>query len=284
VTNPTVPADPNSLLTLHLTSTFTVAGMPTTLRIAEVADRAGITTATVRYYERIGVLPPAHRAGNGYRIYDEHTVERLAFINRAKQLGCTLDEIADLSTAWDGGQCGPIQDRLRALVADKLTRAQTEIVELVTLTTELRRAATALERHRPLGACDDQCGCVTDPAPGEFAVALTAKRANSPDNIAACTLSPDRLRDRINTWNELLGNRSGLLGAVTTRTAIEGGVRLQFAPGIDLAELAHLAAAEQDCCRFFDFAITIDHRGIGLDVTAPPDAHAAVTALFGAPS
>jgi DNA-binding transcriptional MerR regulator len=261
--------------------------MSTALRIAEVADRAGITPATVRYYERIGVLPPAPRGGNGYRRYDEHTVERLAFINRAKQLGCTLDEIADLATAWDGGQCGPIQDRLRALVADKLTRAQTEIIELVTLTTELRRAAEALERHRPVGACDEQCGCITDPsgsAPGEFSVALTTKRANGPDAIVACTHSPDRLRDRINTWNELLDDHSGLLDAVTTCVAIDDGVRLEFAPGIDLPELAHLAAAEQDCCRFFNFAITIDHRGIGLDITAPPDAHAAVTALFGAPS
>jgi len=48
--------------------------------------------------------------------------------------------------------------------------------------------------------------------------------------------------------------------------------------------LALLAAAEQDCCRFFGFAITIDQRGIGLDITAPSDAHAALTALFGTPS
>ena len=260
--------------------------MSTTLRIAEVADRAGITTATVRYYERIGVLPPAPRAGNGYRRYGEHTVERLAFINRAKQLGCSLDEIADLTTAWDGGKCGPIQDRLRTLVADKLATAQTEIVELVTLTAELRRAAAALEGHRPTGACDDQCGCVTDPTdirPGEFAVALTNKPAEKPDTTVACTLSPDRMRDRIDTWNELLRDKTALLGVVTSRTAIGDGIRLEFAPGVDIAELAQLAAAEQDCCRFFNFAITIDHRGVGLDITAPPDAHTALTALFGAP-
>lgn len=261
--------------------------MSTTLRIAEVADRAGITTATVRYYERIGVLPPAPRAGNGYRRYDDRTVERLAFINRAKQLGCSLDEVADLTTAWDGGQCGPIQDRLRALVSDKLTRAQTEIVELVTLTAELRRAAAALERHRPTGACDDQCGCITEPsdaAPSEFAVALTSKPAHVPDAIDACTLSADRMRDRINDWNQLLAGNAAVLGAVTTRTAIDHGIRLEFAPGLDIAQLALLAAAEQDCCRFFGFAITIDQRGIGLDITAPSDAHAALTALFGTPS
>jgi DNA-binding transcriptional MerR regulator len=258
----------------------------TTLRIAEVADRAGITTATVRYYERIGVLPPAPRSGNGYRRYDEHTVERLAFVNRAKQLGCSLDEIADLATAWDGGRCGPIQDRLRALVADKLARAQTEIVELVTLTAELRRADASLDRHRPTGACDDQCGCVSEPTSrpsGEVAVALIGTPADAVDAVA-CTLSADRLRDRIDEWNGLLHDRAGPLDGARTRTAIDGGVRLEFDDTVDVAELARLAAAERDCCRFFSFAITLDHRGVGLEVTAPADAHAALTALFGDPS
>lgn len=273
---------------LDIASDFKVyRGVMSTLRIAEVAERAGITTATIRYYERIGVLPPAPRAGNGYRNYDEQIVERLAFVNRAKQLGCSLDEITDLATAWEGGQCGPIQDRLRALVADKLARAQTEIIELVTLTAELRRAAAALERHRPTGVCDDRCGCVSEPAdaaPVEFPVALTGSPADDAGRAVACTLSPDRMRDRIETWNELLGSRTGLLGAVSSRTAIEGGIRLEFAAGTDVTEIAQLAAAEQECCRFFTFAITIDGRVVGLDITAPPDAHAAVTALFGTPT
>jgi hypothetical protein len=71
--------------------------------------------------------------------------DRLEFIARAKQLGFTLDEITDLVTAWDGGGCGPIQDRLRRLVADMLAVAQTEIFELVTLTADLRDATAALE-------------------------------------------------------------------------------------------------------------------------------------------
>ena len=70
--------------------------MTATLRISEVADRAGITTATVRYYERVGVLPAAVRSANGYRSYDERTVERLGFIGRAKQLGCTLEEVGEI--------------------------------------------------------------------------------------------------------------------------------------------------------------------------------------------
>ena len=87
------------------------------LRIADVARRSGFSPATLRYYEEIGVLPAPPRTDGGYRSYDERTLVRLAFISRAKQLGCSLDEIADLSLAWDGGECGPVQDRLRRLVA-----------------------------------------------------------------------------------------------------------------------------------------------------------------------
>lgn len=84
--------------------------MTTGLRIADVSRRSGFTPATLRYYEEIGLLPPPTRTDAGYRIYDERSVERLAFIARAKQLGCTLGEIADLTIAWDGGECGPVQD------------------------------------------------------------------------------------------------------------------------------------------------------------------------------
>jgi DNA-binding transcriptional MerR regulator len=102
----------------------------------------------LRYYEEIGLLPEASRTPAGYRLYDDHTLERLAFIARAKQLGCSLDEIADLTVAWDGGECGPVQDRLRSLVADKLAVAQHQIVDLMTLTSELQQAAAGLESPR----------------------------------------------------------------------------------------------------------------------------------------
>ena len=171
------------------------------LRIAEVAEQVGISTATVRYYERIGVLPCAERADNGYRVYDERTVDRLQFIGRAKQLGCTLDEIRDLVAAWEGGECGPVQDRLRSLIAAKLADAQAEIHNLILLTDDLRRAKASLERHRPTGPCDDQCGCLADPGPTTssrgaditpsavgFPVTLTTKPTRATDQPTACRL------------------------------------------------------------------------------------------------
>jgi DNA-binding transcriptional MerR regulator len=157
--------------------------MTTGYKIKAVADRSGFSTATLRYYEEIGLLPETTRTSAGYRLYDDRTFERLAFIARAKQIGCSLDEIADLTLAWDGGQCGPVQDRLRSVVAAKLASAQQQIVELMTLTTDLQRAAATLELHRPEGPCDDHCGCVSDtgvdPHPQPRMVSLVAKQAAS---------------------------------------------------------------------------------------------------------
>src|SRR5262245_28745297 len=99
------------------------------MKIKDVVERSGFSAPTLRYHEEIGLLPQPARTAAGYRTYDERTVERLAFIARAKQLGCTLEEIADLTTAWDGGRCGPIQDRLRTLVADKLAATLSQSVE-----------------------------------------------------------------------------------------------------------------------------------------------------------
>jgi DNA-binding transcriptional MerR regulator len=61
-------------------------------------------------------MPAPDRTPSGYRQYDEQVLDRLAFIARAKQLGCSLDEVSELSVAWEGGKCGPVQDRLRTLL------------------------------------------------------------------------------------------------------------------------------------------------------------------------
>lgn len=114
-------------------------------RIAEVADRTGFSTPTLRYYEEIGLLPPADRTAAGYRTYDDRAIERLRFVGRAKQLGCSLEEIADLAEAWDRDDCGPVKHRLRGLVADKLADTESRLTELLALQADLRATAAMLE-------------------------------------------------------------------------------------------------------------------------------------------
>jgi MerR family copper efflux transcriptional regulator len=250
----------------------------TAYKIKAVAERSGFSAATLRYYEELGLLPETTRTDAGYRIYDDRALERLAFIARAKRLGCSLDEIVDLCTAWDGGTCGPVQDRLRAAVADKLAAAEQQIVELTTLTTDLQRSATALERHRPDGACDDSCGCVSDPpddGPASQMIALTPTSTPAQSSVPiACTLEPGALRGQLDDWQRLLTH-------VATRDTIDGGIRATFAGSVPTNELIRLVAAEQDCCQFVRFAITVDTRGIALEVRAPANAEPIVHALFG---
>ena len=91
----------------------------------------------------------------------------------------------------------------------------------------------------------------------------------------ACSLSADALGDRLDEWRSVLAG-------VRHRSAIDGGVRLEFVDGVDLAGLAGLVAAEQDCCRFFSFALTIDERGVALEVRAPADGQGLLDDVFGA--
>ena len=144
-------------------------------RIAEVAERTGFSTPTLRYYEHIGLLPLAERTPAGYRLYGDRTIERLTFIARAKQLGCTLEEITDLADAWDSNECAPIKHRLRAVVSAKLADTETRIAELTAFATELRATAKTLESAPLDGPCDDTCGCVRGPT-GAVAVPLTTKK------------------------------------------------------------------------------------------------------------
>ena len=65
-------------------------------KIGELSKRSGLTIDTLRYYDEIGLLMPAERRKNGYRLYDDISIERLAKINFYKQLGYTLDEIKKL--------------------------------------------------------------------------------------------------------------------------------------------------------------------------------------------
>jgi DNA-binding transcriptional MerR regulator len=65
-------------------------------QIGELSKCADVPEKTIRYYEEIGLLPPARRSTNGYRVYDEADVERLRFIRRARALDIALDEIAEI--------------------------------------------------------------------------------------------------------------------------------------------------------------------------------------------
>ncbi len=68
--------------------------MSDTMRVGELARRAGVTPRTIRHYERLGLLPKGEREGNGQHYYTESTIARLKKIDQLKLLGLTLEEVA----------------------------------------------------------------------------------------------------------------------------------------------------------------------------------------------
>jgi MerR family mercuric resistance operon transcriptional regulator len=102
--------------------------------IGALSKRTGCNIETIRYYERIGLMPPATRSEGGHRLYGEAQGRRLSFIRRTRELGFTLDQIRTLLELVDGGRytCAQVKritvhhlDEVRRKVADlrKIARA-----------------------------------------------------------------------------------------------------------------------------------------------------------------
>jgi MerR family transcriptional regulator, copper efflux regulator len=89
------------------------------LKIGQVASLVGVGVDTVRYYERLGLLPEAPRRASGYRVFDESTVERIKLIKRLQDLGLSLDEIDAMLRAVGehGAECAHESDKIRSALA-----------------------------------------------------------------------------------------------------------------------------------------------------------------------
>src|SRR3546814_11553915 len=90
------------------------------MRIGEVAEAVGVPTATIRFYERKGLLPQPHRGPNGYREYDDSTLTTLTFIRNAQAASLTLVEIATILDLRRerATPCAHVHDLLAAQLPD----------------------------------------------------------------------------------------------------------------------------------------------------------------------
>ncbi|ARA93873.1 MAG: MerR family transcriptional regulator [Bacteroidetes bacterium] len=117
---------------------------------SELARRAGVNPSTVRYYERVGVLPEPARTAAGYRVYTGEDVERLRFIQRAQALGFTLAEIADLlGLAVSGADCDAVRARAEVHRADVVAK----IRDLERVRAALDDLIAACQDRRPTATC-----------------------------------------------------------------------------------------------------------------------------------
>jgi MerR family transcriptional regulator, copper efflux regulator len=224
-----------------------------TYTIGETARRSGFSTSALRYYEGIGLVEPTARTTSGYRVYDNQALARLAFIARAKQLGCSLEEVTDLIGLWDGERCGPVQRRFHDLLTTKIADAQRRIDELGVLVAQLQQAAAHLDGPAVDGPCSATCACMgsvpiydaTEP------VSCTASRGEVPVRIEQI----ERMRTRL---ARLERSPHGLILHFHDEPAVR-------------AELERFASDEKACCAFWGFAVTADDGDLALRWDGPPE-------------
>lgn len=239
----------------------------TSFRISDAAQRTGLSTSTLRYYERIGLLQPPKRTDSGYRAYDERALDRLAFVARARALGLRLDAIGELADLWDADRCGPVQARLRDVVSAKIADTQEQAAALLALSSELASYIEGLASPTPDAPCGERCGCHAEAPTRSLAVLADAGPG------IACSLVAGDAAERVLEWQALATRAIG-------REATDGGIRLTFDPGVNLRVVADLVAREQGCCSFLSFAIGVTPSALTLEVDGPTDARPLIEALM----
>lgn len=144
------------------------------MRIGELADEAGLTAKTIRYYESIGLMSEPTRHANGYRDYDDDALDRLRFIRDSQAAGLTLAEVGEIIGMKAAGEstCG----HTRSLLARHIADVDAQIERLLAARAELTAMA---ERADAL----DPASC-TDPARCQVIAASTAT-----DHAAAHTVA-----------------------------------------------------------------------------------------------
>lgn len=121
------------------------------MKIGEVAALAGVPVATVRYYERRGLIAEAERTPSGYRQCDADTARRLQFIKHAQALGFALEDIQQMLELRSDDQAACA--RIEALTRDKVHTVRQRLTELQRLERTLQDLVGACARHELTEPC-----------------------------------------------------------------------------------------------------------------------------------
>ena len=226
------------------------------LQVSELAERAGVAASTVRFYERAGLLSPARRAENGYRMFDESALEELAFVQRAKGIGMSLEDIAGLVAVWPSGRCQSLQARMRGFLAGRISEVRGQLAELGAFERQLQMVLGRLSARDPgPERCGKGCGCETDL---DLAFDGTAPSPAS----WGCALGYDAPASRIGQWKEVAAAATSVEHASdTVRLVLPAG------PGV-IATVGALCAAETACCAQARFLLEVTAGQVTLTVEA----------------
>jgi len=124
--------------------------------IGEVADATGVSTKTLRYYEREGLLHEPARTAGGYRDYQSQVIDRVGFIKQAQTAGLTLQQIGQVLAIRDDGH--PPCAHVAKLVDQRLADVEQHLAALQQTRAELREVRSRLDELEPVD-CDPGAIC-----------------------------------------------------------------------------------------------------------------------------
>ncbi len=129
---------------------------PVAQTVKQVAERVGLPSRTVRYYDHIGLVSPEARSEAGYRLYGAEDEGKLRFVRQAKALGFSLKEIERLMAVAERGCCGEVIPELDRLLEEKVRAVEARIGELRSFRDRLVAYRTGKENGC---GCGNGCGC-----------------------------------------------------------------------------------------------------------------------------
>jgi MerR family copper efflux transcriptional regulator len=118
------------------------------VNIGQAARASGVSAKMIRYYESIGLIPPALRSGNGYRVYSAADVHTLGFVRRARRLGFSVEQIERLVALWRDHDRS--SGEVKRIALGHVEELQRRIAELEAMARTLRHLAEHCHGdHRP---------------------------------------------------------------------------------------------------------------------------------------
>ena len=130
-----------------------------TFAIGEISRLVGLSQRTIRYYEEIGLLHSVRRIENGKRVYTDHDVRRLKFINRLKVLGLSLAEMVELEKIYRKQRNNrEILPKLLEILDERAAQIDERVSQLVALKKEIREYQQRLRNKVLEGANQEEPG------------------------------------------------------------------------------------------------------------------------------
>ena len=256
--------------------------------IGALARRARVATSVLRYYEKEGLLAPGRRTASGYRMYGPDAEKTLLFINRAKRLGFSLDDIRQFLAAGraEGGEVtGKKLSRkpgnLTKIAEDRFLEIERRLTELLVLRHELEVFLREMSEQLPAAdsarrlyrrLVDHVCGHSSTPQ--DEAASLTSLMRRMGCNLASLKRgeSLDVLRGRhIHVWRETDGYSVLVPGddprigpALQQIAASEAGCEAHTEPQVEKTGEGHVFSAHGDNAFLFaQFFLALEHRASG---------------------